>query len=102
MNVIGSEKVSAAINEKGQLEQNGQAVTDITLNGSEKIPVAINEKGQLEVNGVARTDIDISGAEQLQVAISLIKENKQKIDKLVKVLLEKNNLKENEIKEILG
>ena len=70
MNVIGSEKVSAAINEKGQLEQNGQAVTDITLNGSEKIPVAINEKGQLEVNGVARTDIDISGAEQLQFAIN--------------------------------
>ena len=40
--------------------------------------------------------------EQLQVALNLIKSNKQKIDKLVSVLLEKNNLKENEIKDILG
>jgi ATP-dependent Zn protease len=49
-----------------------------------------------------RKEINKILAEQLQVAISLIKENKQKIDKLVKVLLEKNNLKENEIKEILS
>ncbi len=49
-----------------------------------------------------RVEINKILDEQLNVAISLIKNNKQLIDKLVKVLLEKNNLKENEIKEILG
>ena len=70
LTVEGKEQITLAINEKGQLEKNGQAITDIQLNGGEQLPIAINEKGQLEVAGVALTSIDISGQDQIKVALN--------------------------------
>ena len=70
LTVQGGEKITLAINEKGKLEKNGNAITNIQLNGGEQLPVAINEKGQLEVAGVALTSIDISGQDQLTVAMN--------------------------------
>ena len=70
LTVEGKEQITLAINEKGQLEKNGNAITNIQLNGGEQLPVAINEKGQLEVAGVALTSIDISGQDQLTVAMN--------------------------------
>ncbi len=63
-----------------------------TLYGDEN--TAVYTELRLEVNKILN--------EQLQAAIKIIEDNKEKVDKLVKTLLEKNNLKENEIKEILG
>ncbi len=63
-----------------------------SLYGDENTP--LYPELRAEINKILET--------QLQVAINLIKANKNKIDKLVKVLLEKNNLKENEIKQILN
>lgn len=57
-----------AINEKGQLEVNGQAITNVNVNGKDQLTLARNEKGQLEVNGKAITNIDVTGKEKVSDA----------------------------------
>ena len=65
--VLGREEIHATINEKGQLEVDGEAKTQIVIDNLGALPVAINEKGQLEVNGVAQTHIQIKDGEDLVI-----------------------------------